>query len=132
MTETQEVAQGMLAAYLAHIGRVNGPVCTAASAAQFVNTDAILCDESQTVRDAISEELYKLARATFRNAETHAHPEGTDQTSRDVYWIAHAKALALQTGSRGSFAAIIGDAFIRADSRNAARLIAAFPELLAG
>lgn len=88
--------------------------------------------DAETVDRMFDEAMRRLASAAQQSGATHAHPEGTDQTSRDVYWIAHAKALALQTGSRGSFAAIIGDAFIRADSRNAARLIAAFPELLAG
>jgi hypothetical protein len=54
-----------------------------------------------------------------------------EQTAQESYWIAHGKALDLQRGSHGSFAALIGDAFIRADSRNAARLISAFPDLLA-
>lgn len=87
--------------------------------------------DAETVDRMFDEAMRRIASAAQQSGMTHAHPEGTDQTSRDVYWIAHAKALALQTGSRGSFAAIIGDAFIRADSRNAARLIGAFPELLA-
>jgi hypothetical protein len=38
-------------------------------------------------------------------------------------------AIAMQSG--GSFAASIGAAYIAADSRNAPRLVAAFPELFA-
>lgn len=186
MTETQEVAQGMLAAYLAYLARASAPT-TVKTATAYVRTDAILCHESQTVRDAISEELHKLAvtaqapevaaltptdqtdadlNQAARNAGFRVVPHGdfwiakdpngqaisapltvnhdawaqvrrvhaglthTEQTAHDAYWTAHAKALELISGG-GTFAALIGQAFTRADKTGAARLIAAFPELLA-
>jgi hypothetical protein len=117
MTEIQEVAQGMLAAYREFLRGSEALLNTINNANAFVMLDPILKEESQARRE-------EIARALFRMAHT-------EQTARDSYWTAHEKALRLQNGSRGSFAALIGDAFIRADSRNAARLIEAFPELLA-
>jgi hypothetical protein len=147
MTESQEVALGMLADYRAWLasGAMRN---TMANAVSFVMADRILKDESLSVRSAVSNALYDAECASVTTtAEASAAASdlqasgltvcladrvtAKQQTEQDAYWVAHAKALKLQTGSRGSFAALIGDAFIRADSRNAARLIAAFPELLA-
>jgi len=38
-------------------------------------------------------------------------------------------SLELATGAHGSFAALIGEAYLKADSSNAERLAKAFPEL---
>jgi hypothetical protein len=38
-------------------------------------------------------------------------------------------SLELETGTHGSFAALIGEAYLKADSSNAERLAKAFPEL---
>jgi hypothetical protein len=73
-----------------------------------------------------SSDLYAWQRENLPKRE----PQTADDIERAAiaYWVAHGKALALQCGSRGSFAALIGDAFIRADKRNAARLISDFPD----
>ena len=148
MTETQEVAQGMLAAYRAWLAE-GANVNTRAWALGFVTRDAILKDDSYAIRYGVAEELYRAAkqvqpqtgseqtRAALSDLQAHMAVAGvpdrpikaSEQTEREAREIARDKAAAMLDGSRGMFAAHLAEAMVRADSVNAHRLITAFPHL---
>jgi hypothetical protein len=71
-----------------------------------------------------------LARLNTEGARVLADESIARRASDDFdYWRFHAEACEMSRGTRGGFAAHIGDAYCKADKRNARRLVAAFPEL---
>lgn len=122
----------------AHGATPSGPHCVVSegfdsyeSAVEFGRAAYARTDAPKVALAALHTRM-SVAGVPNRPIDASATPDADDiERAAIAYWTAHGKALDLERGARGTFAALIGEAFTRADKKNAARLISAFPDLFA-